>query len=185
MACDLIKGHSIGCRDGIGGVVTLWFAQFDEATLTLASGEVTDLEMGSAHLHGYHMKRGVGSITETATGSSENGTVFYTQTAVLKFNKLSKEYQNELRLIAQQRLVIFAELNELNDAGVRTVIALGAHNGCELSTGTGSSGTALGDFNGYEWSFEAQEPFPMYEVADMTAVAFDQAAFTYAGKVVS
>ena len=43
MACDLIKGHSIGCRDGIGGVVTLWFAQFDEATLTLASGEVTDL----------------------------------------------------------------------------------------------------------------------------------------------
>ena len=185
MACDLIKGHSIGCRDGIGGVVTLWFAQFDEATLTLASGEVTDLEMGSAHLHGYHMKRGVGSITETVTGSSENGTVFYTQTATLKFNKLANEYQNELRLIAQQRLVIFAELNELNDAGVRTVMCLGAHNGCELSTGTGTSGTALGDFNGYEWTFESQEPRPMYEVADMTAVAFDQSAFTYAGKVVS
>ena len=185
MACDLIKGYSLGCRDGIGGVVTLWFAQYDEATLTLASGEVTDLEMGSAHLHGYTMTRGLGSISEAITGSTENGTVFYTQTATLKFNKLAKEYQNELRLIAQQRLVIFAELNELNDAGVRTVMALGAHNGCELSTGRGSSGVALGDFNGYEWTFEAQEPFPMYEVADMTAVAFDQAAFTYAGKVTS
>ena len=98
---------------------------------------------------------------------------------------MANEYQNELRLIAQQRLVIFAELNELNDAGVRTVMCLGAHNGCELSTGTGTSGTALGDFNGYEWTFESQEPRPMYEVADMTAVAFDQSAFTYAGKVVS
>ena len=185
MACDLIKGYSLGCRDGVGGLVTLWFAQYDEATLTLASGEVTDLEMGSAHLHGYTMTRGLGSISEAITGSTENGTVFYTQTATLKFNKLAKEYQNELRLIAQQRLVVFAELNELNDAGVRTVMALGAHNGCELSTGTGVSGTALGDFNGYEWTFEAQEPFPMYEVADMTAVAFDQSAFTYAGKVVS
>ena len=185
MACDLIKGHSISCRDGIGGVKSLYFAQFDEATLTLASGEVTDLEMGSAHLHQYDMKRGVGSITETVNGSSENGTVFYTQTAVLQFNKLSKEFQNELRLIAQQRLIVFVELNELNDAGVRTVMCLGAHNGCELNTGTGASGTALGDFNGYNWTFDRQEPFPMYEVADMTAVAFDQGAFTYAGKVSS
>ena len=185
MACDLIKGHSVGCRDGVGGLVTLWFAQYDEATLTLSSGEVTDLQMGSAHLHGYHMNRGVGSISESITGSTENGTVFYTQTATLKFNKLSKEYQNELKLIAQQRLVIFAELNQLDDTGVRTVMCLGAHNGCQLTSGTNSSGTALGDMNGYEWVFEAQEPMPMYEVLPMTAVAFDQGAFTYAGKVVS
>ena len=185
MACDLIKGYSLECRSGVGGLVTLWFAQYDEATLTLASGEVTDLEMGSAHLHGYTMRRGVGSITETITGSSENGTVFYTQSATLKFSKLRKEYQNVLKLISQQRLIIFAELNELTDTGVRTVMCLGAHNGCELTSGTNTSGTALGDFNGYEWTFEAQEPMPMYEVADMTAVAFDQSAFTYAGKVTS
>ena len=184
MACDLIKGFSLGCRDGVGGLVTLWFAQYDEATLTLSGGEVTDLEMGSAHLHGYTMHRGVGSITETITGSN-NGTVFYTQTANLKFNKLRKEYQNELKLIAQQRLVIFAELNELTDTGVRTVMCLGAHNGCQLTSGTNASGVGLGDMNGYDWTFEAQEPMPMYEVADMTAVAFDQSAFTYAGKVVS
>ena len=178
MACDLIKGHSLGCRDGVGGLVTLWFAQYDEATLSLASGEVTDIEMGSAHIHGYHMQRGAGSISESITGSTENGTVFYTQTATLKFNKLSKEYQNELKLIAQQRLVIFAELNQLDDTGVRTVMCLGAHNGCQLTSGTNSSVTALGDMNGYEWVFEAQEPMPMYEVLPMTAVAFDQGAFT-------
>ena len=185
MACDLIKGYSLGCRDGVGGLVTLWFAQYDEATLTLSGGEVTDLEMGSAHIHGYTMHRGVGSISEAITGSSENGTVFYTQTATLKFNKLRKEYQNELKLIAQQRLVIFAELNELDDSGVRTVMCLGAHNGCQLVSGTNTSGQGLGDFNGYEWVFEAQEPMPMYEVLPMTAVAFDQGAFTYAGKVTS
>ena len=43
----------------------------------------------------------------------------------------------------------------------------------------------LGEFSGYEWVFEAQEPMPMYEVLPFTAVAFDQGAFTYAGKVTS
>ena len=87
MACDLIKGYTVGCRDGIGGVKALYFGQFEEVTLTQSGGEVTDIEMGSAALHKYTPKRGVASISETVTASSENGTVFYTHTCNLKFNK--------------------------------------------------------------------------------------------------
>ena len=52
----------------------------------------------------------------------------------MKFNKLSKEYQNELKLLAQNRLIVFAELNELNDDGYNTIMCLGGTNGLELTS---------------------------------------------------
>jgi hypothetical protein len=178
MACELIKGYSIGCRDGIGGVKAIYLGQFEEITLTTSGGEVTDIEMGTDTLFKYTCKRGVASITETINASSEAGTVFYTHSCNLKFNKLSKEYQNELKLLAQNRLIVFAELNELNDASKNTIMCLGATHGLELMSGTGTSGVALGDFGGYDWTLEGSENEPMLEVADYTTVAFDNSAFT-------
>jgi len=183
MACDLVKGYSVSCRDGIGGVVALYFGQFDEITLTTGSGEVSDIEMGSASLHKYTPKRGVANISETVNASAEAGTVFYTHTCNLKFNKLSAEYQHELRLLAQQRLIVFAELNELTAGGKRIVMCLGATNGLELSAGTNTSGTAFGDLNGYDWTFEGLSSEPMLEVDDYTTIALDNSAFTMGAHV--
>jgi len=178
MACDLIKGHSIGCRDGIGGVKAIYLGQFEEITLTASGGEVTDIEMGSDTLFKYTCKRGVASITETINASSESGTVFFTHSCNLKFNKLSKEYQNELRMLAQNRLIVFAELNELNDDGYNTFLCLGATNGLELMSGTGASGVALGDFNGYDWTLEGSENEPMLEVINPAGAGLGHADFT-------
>ena len=178
MACDLIKGHSIGCRDGIGGVKTLWFAQFDEATITTSAGEVTDLEMGSAHLHGYHMQRGVGSISESITGSTENGTIFYAPVVNVVLNKLTKEDQNEIKLLGQTKVVIFAQLNEQLANGHDVIIGLGVTNGMALNAGTMDSGAAFGDRNGYTLTFDGLEPIPFPMVADYTTNPFDNAAFT-------
>ena len=178
MACDLIKGHSIGCRDGIGGVKALYLGQFEEITLTASGGEVTDIEMGTDTLFKYTCKRGVASITETINANSEAGTVFYTHSCNLKFNKLSKEYQNELRMLAQNRLIVFAELNELNDDGYNTIMCLGGTNGLELTSGTGASGAALGDMNGYDWTLEGSENNPMDEVTNDAGAGLSNAAFT-------
>ena len=178
MACDLIKGHSIGCRDGIGGVKALYLGQFEEITLTASGGEVTDVEMGTDTLFKYTCKRGVASITETINASSEAGTVFYTHSCNLKFNKLSKEYQNELRMLAQNRLIVFAELNELNDDGYNTIMCLGGTNVLELTSGTGASGAALADMNGYDWTLEGTENNPMDEVTNAAGAGMDNASFT-------
>ena len=80
MACNLTKGRNITCRSGIGGIKAVYFAQHDELTsYVAASGEVTDFDLGSGDdIYKYILKRGTGSVTETVTGSSENGTVFYT-----------------------------------------------------------------------------------------------------------
>jgi len=180
MACNLTKGRNISCRIGIGGIKAIYIAQHDELTsYTAASGEVTDFDLGgSDDLYKYLLKRGTGSVTETINASSENGTVFYTHSVNVKLHNLTKEDQNEIKLLAQQRMVIFAELNQLNSTGKNTIVALGLDNGCELSAGTSVSGAALGDTVGYDFTFEAMEPNPMQLLADYTTVPFDNSAFT-------
>jgi len=180
MACNLTKGRQITCRDTVGGVKALYFAQHDELTAyTAASGEVTDFDLGgSDDVYKYLVKRGTAGVTETINASSENGTVFYTPSVNIKLHKLTKEDQNEIKLLASQRLVIFAELNELNSGGKNVILACGLDNGMELSAGTNSSGVSLGDLNGYDWTFESQEPNPIQTVADYTTTPLDNSAFT-------
>ena len=181
MACNLTKGRNVTCRDTVGGVKAVYFAQHDELTSYVsASGEVTDFDLGSGDdIYKYILKRGTAGVTETVNASSENGTVFYTQSVNIKLHKLTKEDQNEIKLLAQQRLVIFVELNEINDSGKNVILSCGLDNGAELSAGTNASGVALGDMNGYDWTFEAQEPNPMQTVADYTTNPLDNGSFTF------
>ena len=187
MACNLTKGRNITCRDGIGGIKAVYFVQHDELTSYVASsGEVTDLDLGSGDdIYKYTLKRGTGSITETVTASSENGSVFFTHACNIKLHDLTKEDQNEIRILAQQRLVVFAELNQLSSGGKNKIVALGLDNGMELTTATNTSGVALGDMSGYDINLEAQEPNPMQLVADYTTTPFDNGAFTFNAVVTS
>ncbi len=178
MACNLTKGRSILCRDSIGGVKAVYFAQHDELTsYTAASGEVTDFDLGGNDAYKYTLKRGTAGVTETINANSENGTIFYSHSVNIKLHKLTKEDQNQIKLLGQQRLVIFAELNELNSTGKNIVLACGLDNGMELSAGTNVSGVALGDMNGYDWTFESQEPNPMQINEDYTSSPLDSTGF--------
>ena len=181
MGCSLTKGRNVGCRDSIGGVKAVYFAEHGELTsYVAASGELTDFDMGSGDdIYKYLVKRGTAGVTETINANSENGTIFYSASVNIKLHKLTKEDQNQIKLLGQQRLVIFVELNELNSGGKNIILACGLDNGCELSAGTNVSGVALGDMNGYDWTFEAQEPNPMQVVADYTSAALDNGAFTF------
>ena len=49
MSCNLTKGRNITCRDTVGGVKAIYFAQFDEvASYVTASGELTDFDLGGS-----------------------------------------------------------------------------------------------------------------------------------------
>lgn len=177
MACDLTRGRGIPCRNLIGGVKFIYFAQFDQVGATVSSAsELTDVDMGSNSLYRYAIRRGNASITETITGSTENGTVVYAPSLNLKLTGLSKEDQNELKLIAQSRVVAFVQLNQILDGSAtenNVIMCLGLSNGLDLNAGTNSSGSAFADMNGYEWTFEGQESAPMLRVKDYTSTPFD------------
>jgi hypothetical protein len=181
MACTaLTKGRGLDCNRISGGVKYVYFGVYDQfSPLPLVvNSEVTDIEMGSNTLYRYTVPRGSTTANETITGSTENGTLFYTPTVSMVLNRLSKEDQNEIKLLGQTQVIVFCQLNAQLANGHDVITAMGVVNAMSLNTGSADSGAAFGDRNGYTLTFDGLEadPFPM--VADYTTVPFDNAAFT-------
>ena len=187
MACiALTKGRGLDCSRTSGGIKYVYFAVYDQVTsIPQTAGEVTDIEMGTDVLYRYAMPLGTASLSETITGSRENGTIFYTPTLNLILNKLTKEDQNQIKLLGQTKLIVFAQLNATLANGHDTIVALGTVNGMELNAGTIDSGAAWGDRGGYTLTFDGMEALPFPMVEDYTTEPFDNAAFTMGTPVTS
>ncbi len=188
MACTaLTKGRGLDCNRISGGIKFIYFAVYDQVTsIPTANGEITDLEMGSNSLYRYTMPLGVASLTDTITGSRENGTIFYTPTVNIILNRLTKEDQNQIKLLGQTKVIIFAQLNQTVTAtGHDAIVCLGSVNGMELNAGTMDSGAAFGDRNGYTLTFDGLEQQPFQFVPDFTTNPFDNGGFTLGGVVSS
>ena len=173
----LTKGRELDCSRISGGVRYLYFGVYDQfltpietAGIIQATGEVSDINMEtSSVIYRYAMPLGAASISETITGSTENGTIFYTPTVNVVLNKLSALDQNEIRLFGQTKVIIFAQLNETLPNGNNSIIALGVSNGLALNAGSMDTGAAWGDRNGYTLTFDGLEPSPFPFVADYPA----------------
>tara|TARA_R110000744_G_scaffold56457_1_gene119074 strand:+ start:298 stop:885 length:588 start_codon:yes stop_codon:yes gene_type:complete len=188
MACTaLTKGRGVDCNRISGGIKFIYFGVYDQFTdpiagtgIAVTNSEIVDIEMGAGTgLYRYTMPIGVASATDTIVGSRENGTIYYTPTVQVLFNRLTKEDQNEIKLLGATKVVVFAQLNQqILSNGHDIIIGMGVVNGMELNAGTMDTGAAWGDKNGYTLTFDGmeQDPFPM--VADYTTNPFDNAAFT-------
>tara|TARA_R110002012_G_scaffold1424_2_gene6056 strand:+ start:890 stop:1474 length:585 start_codon:yes stop_codon:yes gene_type:complete len=187
MACtNLTKGRGVDCNRISGGIKYVYFGVLDQFTapiedvgITVTAGEITDIEMGvGTGLYRYTMPLGVASALDTVVGSRENGTIYYTPTVEVIFNRLSKEDQNQIKLLGATKTVIFCQLNQQLANGHDIIIGMGVVNGMEMNAGTVTTGAAWGDRNGYNLTFDGleQSPFPM--VADYTTNPFDNGAFT-------
>ena len=195
MGCTaLTKGRGLDCNRISGGVKFIYFGVLDQFTapietvgLPVTAGEVTDLEMGANDLYRYTMPLGVASITDTIVGSRENGTIYYTPTAQVLFNRLSKEDQNQVKLLGSTKVVVFAQLNQQTTLGTDIIVAMGVVNGMELNAGTIDSGAAWGDKNGYTLTFDGMEASPMPIVADYPIATgpFTNAGFNFGAIVTS
>ena len=182
MACTaLTRGRGLDCNRISGGVKKIFFSVFDEdvsytydATNLL---EIDAIDWNSTTIYEYVMPLGVASVTDTIAGSRENGTIFYTPTVNIMLNKLTKEDQNEIKLLGKSKVRIFAELNQQLTNGHNVFIALGMANGLELNAGTMDTGAAFGDRNGYTLTFDGLEPIPFAFLEDYTTAPWDQSGF--------
>ena len=180
MACGILtKGRGVDCNRISGGIKFIYFAVYDQVTsIPQTSGEITDIEMGSNVLYRYTMPLGVASLTDTIVGSRENGTIYYTPSCNIILNKLTKEDQNQIKLLGATKTIVFAQLNQQLTNGHDVIVGLGTTNGMELNAGTMDSGAAWGDRNGYTLTFDGMEALPFPMVADYTTEPFDNAGFT-------
>ena len=199
MACTaLTKGRGLDCNRISGGIKFVYFGVYDQfeapietAGIVVTAGEVTDIDMlvgGVQHtLYRYTMPLGVASLTDTIVGSRENGTIYYTPTLSVILNRLTKEDQNQIKLLGASKLVCFAQLNATLPSGTDVIVALGVTNGMELNAGTMDSGAAWGDRGGYTLTFDGMEasPFPMVADYPIATGPFTNAGFEVGTIVIS
>tara|TARA_Y100001937_G_scaffold111541_1_gene158247 strand:+ start:85 stop:657 length:573 start_codon:yes stop_codon:yes gene_type:complete len=158
MACVLTRSRAEACKDVVAGIKEVYFIDFGGlGTVTLGSSdEITNLTGDSSNdlaSHKYEVK-GNNSFETTINASRENGTVFYEQTLNITLKKLTKEDHKELKLLAAARPhIVVVDKND-------NAFMMGLNEGADLSEGTVSTGNALGDFNGYNYTFVAQETSP-------------------------
>jgi len=95
-------------------------------------------------------------------------------------NRLTKEDQNEIKLLGQTQVRVFAQLNAQTSNGNDVIVVMGAVNGMSMNAGTADSGAAFGDRNGYTLTFDGLEadPFPMLKDPAAGAAPFSDAGIT-------
>ena len=190
MACTAItKGRGLDCNRISGGVKYIYFSVYDDAITYAYDGtnplEIDTIDFNNTNIYRYTMPLGVSSVTDTIVGSRENGTYYQTPSVNIILNKLTKEDQNQIKLLAQSRVRIFAQLNEQLTGGNDVIIALGMSNGLELNAGTMDSGAAFGDRNGYTLTFDGMEPIPFAMLENYGTEPFDNAGFTQLTSIVT
>lgn len=162
MACNLTTGRALSCNDSVGGIKSVFFAEYGTmGALTVTSGEVTAFA-GTPDFYEFEVRGGNSSLEQTITGSRENGTVFYEQTLNVTLQKLDLLTQEEIVKIAKARPHVV--IKTYNDE----YLMVGAVHGADVTGGTIVTGAALGDLTGFTLTLVGQETLPAYFV-DSTA----------------
>ncbi len=163
MACAITSGRKVPCKSAFGGIKTVYFCNYGDATITLDSDkEVSGITMqGDTTFFQYDVK-GNSSLTTTITSSRDNGTTFYTQTLALTLPYLDNLTKNEVQLLATGRPQMIVEDYYGNK------FFCGYENGMDLTGGTIVTGAAAGDLSGFTLTMEGMEEFAPYFIGDVT-----------------
>ena len=164
--CDITSGFTLGCRDNTGGIANLYILSGSITSVTDASEGLISGITGSGEFFKFELFRQTSDFTEAITSTPENGTVFYEQTLNAVFFKLQSSTRNQVKVLAQNpNLKVIVETNNGTVDGVGRYWLLGEDRGMQLLSGTGATGTAFGDLNGYTLTFTGQEPEPASEIS--------------------
>ena len=174
MSCYITSGQALGCSDSIGGVKKLYIAGgVGEVTGYTydANGAITGATSTTGTtLYGFELKRGTSSYTQNITKSYENGTIYFEQVLEASFYKYDQEKRNQLKLLSQNDNLQIIVIDQ-ND----TQYLMGQVNFSYLSGGNASTGLALGDKNGFSYTFTAQEAEPSRVITGALATVFSGA----------
>lgn len=171
MACNILQTIPLDCMSALGGINTIYvFAGVNFEVQTVTAGEVT-LAGGSGDFYQYKFAKDTAKLTETATISNANGTVFYTTELSVNISKRDVIKRNEFLLLAKNREIRVVALDNMGKYWL-----LGNTRGAILSTMVGEGGQAIGDMNGYTFTFQSMEADPMPALSSANATAINAIA---------
>ena len=162
MSCDISNGRLEPCKDVVGGLKNIYvlnYGLYEEADINYSSTiGLEDLITGItlpplSSIYKFELK-GTNSFETTITSSRENGTTFFEQVLSVQLKKQDAITHKQVKLLSYGRPNIIVETN----AGQYFIAGL--LRGMDVTAGTISNGTALGDMNGYSLTFTGQEAVP-------------------------
>jgi hypothetical protein len=155
MACLLTEGRLEPCKDSVGGLTKVYFADFGSlgAVSYVGAGSAQISSFASGTVYEYDLK-GTSSFDQTITSSRDNGTTFYDQILNLTFHKLDYETNDQIALLAVARPHAIVEDNNGN------LFVAGLEYGMDCNGGTIVTGGAMGDLSGYTLTMQGMEKLP-------------------------
>ena len=158
MACSLTSGRKLPCKSAVGGIKNIFFADYGGlGAATIVAGEITSF-LSNPDWYKFEVK-GSSSLETAINSSRENGTTFYESTVTMSLTFQDKATQEQLKLITHARPHVLVEDYNGN------YFLVGLEHGAEVTGGSITTGTAMGDLSGYSLTIVAQETAPPYFVA--------------------
>jgi hypothetical protein len=168
--CDISLGRIEPCKTSNGGLKSVYFVNWGDATgytYDVTNTDAISAVTGTPIAYKYDLK-GNSSFEQAITSSRENGTTFFEQTINLTLKKLTVVDHRQIKLLSYGRPQVIVEDNNGN------FFYCGVKHGMEVSGGTIVTGAAMGDLSGYTLVLSGQEPVP----ANFISTSLTTAGFT-------
>lgn len=139
----------------MGGIKSVYLIESENVTgITQSAGTATVIsKANNKRFWKYNLERSTGEWMEEYQDNIENGTTYQKQTLTFPLNGLSAATSQEIKLLAQNRLIAVVESQEPTPK----YWLLGETNGLMREGGKSGSGKAPGDRSGYELTFTGEE----------------------------
>lgn len=154
MSCDISAGRALPCKDQVGGLKNVYFANYGAISVTLSADDsIAATEFTGDTFYQYELK-GNSSLTQNIQSSRENGTTAFEQVLELTLPKLTAADNQAVKLLAFGRPHIVVEDYNGN------FFLVGREHGADVTGGTVVTGAAMGDLSGYTLTFTGMEKLP-------------------------
>lgn len=162
MACSSITlaGINTGCKDNMGGIKEVYIVKKDSITeVTLTENQISAFTMAdSAKWSTYKFRKGTSQFTSTMTTDEAAGTMSFETVLALQFSKQDTAKRLEIMALCMDEVAVIV----LDNNGKYWF--LGYDNPVTATAATGQSGTAFGDFGGYNVELTDNSKELPYEV---------------------
>ena len=158
MSCLIANGREEQCKDSISGLQAIYFINYGDFAPSDVTYDVSNEDLITAianvtSIYKYDLK-GANTFDTTIQSSRDNGTTFFEQTLTIQLKRQDATTHKNVKLLAYGRphIIVHSRNNQF--------FMMGLVEGADVNAGKVSSGTAYADFNGYEFTFLAQEKLP-------------------------
>ena len=158
MACSCsnqtIAGLCKDCEGSLGGIVSVYLANYKADIFTVTSGAVSAVDTATT-FYEYQFRKNTGSMTSTLNIDPANGVNFVQTDLVMLFSRMETKKRIEMAALSVGQLA-----GIVKDANGK-FYALGVSEPMEASAGDGQTGTARTDGNRYSITLtDNQTSFP-------------------------